>query len=263
MSRREALEAARFVAGSRRLARADRGHLEAPRGDAAPRRRSCWNAWWSGWASSGWSSPPSACAKACCSMRWPPEIRRRGPAGRGLRGAGGPPEPLRRPGRGAGAGSRRPSQARTGLRRPRRDAARRPRAGWPTSARRLHPDHRADLVFDQVLRAPIAGMNHAERAFLACACFRPPHRRPDGPRAALVVRLLTPERLQRARALGAAMRLGCDLSGRNARAARPTPARLQDLTPSSCGAEARWAAMLLGEQTGKARWPWPTRSSAN
>ena len=28
----------------------------------------------------------------------------------------------------------------------------------------LHPDHRADLVFDQVLRAPIAGMNHSERA---------------------------------------------------------------------------------------------------
>ncbi len=35
----------------------------------------------------------------------------------------------------------------------------------------LHPDHRADLVFDQVLRAPIPGMNHAERAFLAAAAF--------------------------------------------------------------------------------------------
>ena len=34
---------------------------------------------------------------------------------------------------------------------------------------RLHPDHRIELVFDQVLRAPIAGMNHAERAFLASA----------------------------------------------------------------------------------------------
>src|SRR6185503_11333686 len=36
---------------------------------------------------------------------------------------------------------------------------------------RLHPDHRADLVFDQVLRAPIAGMNHQERYFLALAGF--------------------------------------------------------------------------------------------
>ena len=32
---------------------------------------------------------------------------------------------------------------------------------------RLHPDHRVDLVFDQVLRAPIPGQTHAERAWLA------------------------------------------------------------------------------------------------
>ncbi|MGH6957510.1 MAG: Ppx/GppA family phosphatase, partial [Caulobacteraceae bacterium] len=36
---------------------------------------------------------------------------------------------------------------------------------------RLHPDHRADLVFNQVLRAPIPGMSHAERVFLASAMF--------------------------------------------------------------------------------------------
>src|SRR5262249_55224387 len=34
---------------------------------------------------------------------------------------------------------------------------------------RLHPDHRADLAFAQVLRAPVAGQSHAERAFLALA----------------------------------------------------------------------------------------------
>ena len=33
---------------------------------------------------------------------------------------------------------------------------------------RFHPDHRADLVFEQVLRAPIAGMTHPERAMLFC-----------------------------------------------------------------------------------------------
>src|SRR5580698_5161883 len=36
---------------------------------------------------------------------------------------------------------------------------------------RLHPDHRADLIFHQVLRAPVPGMTHAERVFLAAACF--------------------------------------------------------------------------------------------
>src|SRR5258706_8057173 len=74
---------------------------------------------------------------------------------------------------------------------------------------RLHPDHRADLIFDQVLRAPIPGLDHAERVFLACSAFArhtasPTVRSPD-----LVARLLSHDRLQRARALGAAIRLGC------------------------------------------------------
>jgi exopolyphosphatase/guanosine-5'-triphosphate,3'-diphosphate pyrophosphatase len=49
---------------------------------------------------------------------------------------------------------------------------------------RLHPDHRATLAFDQVLRAPIAGQSHAERAFIAAAIYtrheaiRPRCRRP-------------------------------------------------------------------------------------
>lgn len=81
---------------------------------------------------------------------------------------------------------------------------------------RLHPDHRADLVFDQVLRAPIAGMNHAERAFLALALFARHTASTNTPEPRIIGRLLSPERQQRARALGAAMRLGCDLSGRSA-----------------------------------------------
>ncbi|MEJ0065833.1 MAG: hypothetical protein WDM85_10720 [Caulobacteraceae bacterium] len=48
---------------------------------------------------------------------------------------------------------------------------------------RLHPDHRADLVFHQVLRAPVPGMNHAERVFLATHPVRSPHRRRHGARA--------------------------------------------------------------------------------
>lgn len=79
---------------------------------------------------------------------------------------------------------------------------------------RLHPDHRADLVFDQVLRAPVAGQTHPERAFLAAAAFAR-HTSHPFREAELLERVLSPERLQRARALGAAMRLGCDLSGRS------------------------------------------------
>jgi exopolyphosphatase/guanosine-5'-triphosphate,3'-diphosphate pyrophosphatase len=114
----------------------------------------------------------------------------------------------------------------------------------------LHPDHRADLVFEQVLRAPIAGLDHAERVFLACAAFARHTGAAVMPEPHIVNRLLAPERYVRARALGAAIRLGCDLSGR-------TPellahARLE-IKPGSVvlQAEDGWTAMLFGEQTGK------------
>jgi exopolyphosphatase/guanosine-5'-triphosphate,3'-diphosphate pyrophosphatase len=115
---------------------------------------------------------------------------------------------------------------------------------------RLHPDHRADLVFDQVLRAPIAGMNHAERYFLAAACFARHTASGNVREPEMAQRLLTRERIGRARALGAAIRLACDLSGRN-------PGLL---ARSSLGfegervvlrAETAYADMLLGEQTAK------------
>jgi len=79
---------------------------------------------------------------------------------------------------------------------------------------RLHPDHRADLVFDQVLRAPIAGMNHHDRVFLACASFARHTAASDIRAPEIVFRLLGPDQYQRARALGAAIRLACDISGR-------------------------------------------------
>jgi exopolyphosphatase/guanosine-5'-triphosphate,3'-diphosphate pyrophosphatase len=115
---------------------------------------------------------------------------------------------------------------------------------------RLHPDHRADVAFDQVLRAPLAGMNHAERAFLACTAFARYTGAAVTPEAATVARLLTAERRQRARALGAAVRLGCDLSGRNARL-------LEKSTLAIAGgrlvltAEPGWSDMLIGEQTAR------------
>ena len=79
---------------------------------------------------------------------------------------------------------------------------------------RLHPDHRADLAYEQVLRAPTPGQTHAERAFLAAAVFA--RFTAIAPSKPGLERLLSPERLRRARVLGAAMRLGCDLSGRSA-----------------------------------------------
>jgi exopolyphosphatase/guanosine-5'-triphosphate,3'-diphosphate pyrophosphatase len=114
----------------------------------------------------------------------------------------------------------------------------------------LHPDHRAELVFEQVLRAPVAGVTHVERAFLACAAFSRHTGRSNLPRPQVVSRLLSPERIQRARALGAALRLGCELSGRNPELL--LHAHL-DIRPGALVVEAdeAWAALLLGEQTAK------------
>ena len=114
----------------------------------------------------------------------------------------------------------------------------------------LHPDHRAELVFNQVLRAPIAGVDHPERAYLACAAFARHTSSTLVPDGELVERLLTPERLQRALALGAAMRLGCDLSGRSSELLART--RLDFKTGVIVlQAEEAWVPILLGDQTAK------------
>jgi exopolyphosphatase/guanosine-5'-triphosphate,3'-diphosphate pyrophosphatase len=115
---------------------------------------------------------------------------------------------------------------------------------------RLHPDHRATLVFEQVLRAPIPGMNHAERAFLACSAFARHTSALPFPDAELLTRILSPERLQRARAVGAAVRLGCDLSGRSpqllARSRLEIRGERVVLSAEKAGAD-----LLLGDQTAK------------
>jgi exopolyphosphatase/guanosine-5'-triphosphate,3'-diphosphate pyrophosphatase len=115
---------------------------------------------------------------------------------------------------------------------------------------RLHPDHRADLVFEQVLRAPIAGMNHAERAFLALALFARHTASANIPEPRILGRLLGLERQQRARALGAAMRLGCDLSGRSAALLAKSSLTFEP-TMVRVRAAPDAADLLLGEQTGR------------
>jgi exopolyphosphatase/guanosine-5'-triphosphate,3'-diphosphate pyrophosphatase len=115
---------------------------------------------------------------------------------------------------------------------------------------RLHPDHRASLAFDQVLRAPIAGQTHPERAFLAMAVFARHTSQPGPGENAQVVHILSPERLKRARTLGAAIRLACDLSGR-------TPALLVGCTLALdkglivLTVKRAAADLVLGEQTRK------------
>jgi exopolyphosphatase/guanosine-5'-triphosphate,3'-diphosphate pyrophosphatase len=114
----------------------------------------------------------------------------------------------------------------------------------------LHPDHRADLVFEQVLRAPIAGVSHAERVFLACAAFGRHTASSTMPDPDIVARLLSPEGYQRARALGAAIRLGSDLSGRSTELL--SHAKLEFRTNTVVlQADTGWEATLLGEQVAK------------
>ena len=115
---------------------------------------------------------------------------------------------------------------------------------------RLHPDHRDELVFEQVLRAPLSGVAHAERVFLAVTMFGRHSSSPNTPERETVARILSPERMARARALGSAMRLGCDLSGRCPELLAQSQLTVADgvirLT-----ANPGWADMLLGEQTAK------------
>lgn len=78
----------------------------------------------------------------------------------------------------------------------------------------LHPDHRGEIMFDLVLRAPFAGISHPERAFLAAALHhRHTRAAPLGEPA--YERLLTTEQRSAAAVLGACMRFGADLSGRS------------------------------------------------
>jgi exopolyphosphatase/guanosine-5'-triphosphate,3'-diphosphate pyrophosphatase len=106
------------------------------------------------------------------------------------------------------------------------------------------------VIFEQVLRAPLAGMNHPERAFLACALFSRHTTATTTPEPNVVGRLLTSERRQRARALGAAIRLGCDLSGRNGRLLAASTLTI-DGDRLRLTARPDEADMLLGEQTAK------------
>ncbi|SFS41802.1 Ppx/GppA phosphatase family protein [Brevundimonas viscosa] len=115
---------------------------------------------------------------------------------------------------------------------------------------RLHPDHRIELAFDQVLRAPVPGQTHAERAWLAMAI----NARYGGPGATpspeLVRRLLTDEQRRSARAVGLAIRMACDLSGRSPQLLANANADVRGGRLILSAADG-YADVLLGEQTRK------------
>ena len=113
---------------------------------------------------------------------------------------------------------------------------------------RLHPDHRVELVFDQVLRAPIPGQTHAERAFLATALNARYGGGASTPQPETIQRLLDEDQRAHARALGMAIRLGCDLSGRSAQLLANATVSI-DYGSVVMTAASGYADLLLGEQT--------------
>ena len=78
----------------------------------------------------------------------------------------------------------------------------------------LHPDTRAEVVFQNVLYAPIAGLSHPMRTWLALSQFRSMSRSRPAPNADAVAQLLTPEQVAAAETLGSAIRLAIVATGR-------------------------------------------------
>ncbi|GLQ21255.1 exopolyphosphatase [Algimonas porphyrae] len=78
----------------------------------------------------------------------------------------------------------------------------------------LHPDYRAELVFEDVLYAPISGLSHPQRVWLALTLFRSVSRNRKPPNMEAVDRLLDDAQIKAACALGSAIRLAIVATGR-------------------------------------------------
>ncbi len=79
----------------------------------------------------------------------------------------------------------------------------------------LHPSYRADLVFEDVLYAPLAGLKHKERAYLALIIFRSFTGRAKTPNDAAISLLLSEQEQRAAEIFGLAIRLAVVASGRS------------------------------------------------
>ena len=78
----------------------------------------------------------------------------------------------------------------------------------------LHPDHRAELVFEDALYAPVSGLSHEARVFLSLSLFRTYTAKRKPPVAGLIDNLLTPEQRHTAACIGEAIRLAIVVTGR-------------------------------------------------
>ena len=97
---------------------------------------------------------------------------------------------------------------------------------------RMHPDHRAQLVHEHVLRAPLPAMSHSERLFAAyAAAARYTFKFIEDPKYA---RLLSLTAKRRAKILGTAMRLGSVYSGRSGPILATASLKDNDETLSLC-----------------------------
>jgi exopolyphosphatase/guanosine-5'-triphosphate,3'-diphosphate pyrophosphatase len=85
----------------------------------------------------------------------------------------------------------------------------------------LHPDHRAELVFEDVLYVPVSGLSHEARVFLSLSLFRSYTAKRQPPVSGLVDVLLTETQHHTAACIGEAIRLGIVVTGR-------TPSLLSD-----------------------------------
>jgi exopolyphosphatase/guanosine-5'-triphosphate,3'-diphosphate pyrophosphatase len=79
----------------------------------------------------------------------------------------------------------------------------------------LHPDYRAEAIFAAVLYAPVAGLLHEERVFLALCLFRSYTTTRAVPSPDIVTALLTPAQQDVARIIGASMRLAAVATGQS------------------------------------------------
>ena len=78
----------------------------------------------------------------------------------------------------------------------------------------LHPDYRAELIFEDVLYAPISGLSHPERVWLALTLVRSVSRKRKPPNQEASDRLLNEDQIKCAEALGDTIRLAIVATGR-------------------------------------------------
>ncbi len=79
----------------------------------------------------------------------------------------------------------------------------------------LHPDHRAQIVYEIALYGPLPGLTHKERAYLALMLFRSFRSRKKPPNNAALQHVLSPKEQMSATIYGEALRAAVVLSGRS------------------------------------------------